>query len=460
VTLPIADFGGRYVARENADGTFSVLNVPIVGELAKGARKDYPDLEIDKAWLEAAHASLKAGEADGFLPPLNLHHHGTEKPVTHVGFVRPREVRRIKYRGHEMWALFADYDRVPREWADQIARGRLPYCSIEGPVKGPGDVKSLAMLTDEPPQFAFPIVTVGTVIPHMAADVVLPEPEGPWIRASSASPCFAFKFEGDGKDEEKAKGDDESESDESDDESDDEDENESEEESDGGIAECLALLRKLTAVLIPPEDAATASTDSTTGTRGPVGTQKTSGDQSGKETKFMATIDPKTEGKLAAMESEVASLKADKLAREKRDADAALATAAITALTAEGFSLSVEAKQRLGRVATFGKDALDEVVAVFKENASKDPPRTHAEAIGAGAPGSALATGDEAIVAKFSAAGPESGAVARKALREYRRQVAAGVHLSMTPERYVQRSIDRASVMAITSTADFDKDEE
>lgn len=392
--LAIADFGGRYIVRENADGTFSFLNVPIVGELAKGARPDYPELVIDKAWLDSAYAALKAGEADDFLPPLNLHHHNSPKPVEHIGFIRARGVRKISYRGKTIYALFADLDRVPLSWAQQIAKGRLPYCSIEGPVKGPGDVKSLAMLTDEPPQFGFPIITAGALIPHMTADVALPEPDGPWAVMSTTrgslfiEPIFAFAYESDGKDEKpkdkesdgdgKDKGEfgKKKDGEEEDEDDDGEDEGEaeamSEEDSEKienkavalGLAKMLDVLQRIEKALIPPKDAAGGTE---TGHRGPLDPAHMS------ETKTETTVlkDPEAAGQLAAMRSEIASLKAKDDARTAKDAAAARVTKAKGELA--GFHIDATMEEELAYFSALGDEPLAKYVASVKRNGTKDP---------------------------------------------------------------------------------------
>lgn len=451
--LPAANFGGRYSYTANADGTFNFHNLPIVGELAKGARPDYPELAIDREWLEQALAALSAAAKDEYLPPLNVNHHGQEKPVERIGFVRAREVRKIRYRGAEMYALFADLERVGLAAALEIAKGNLPYCSIEGPVKGPGDVKSLAMLTDKPPQFGFPIITAGLPLSAEGGE--------PWSLGASTYRVFSFAYEGD---EEKPKDEDGGTEPDADGVK-----NEAEEEAEikkggGGdavaktLAELLLHVRKLCAVLLPAEEDR-QNLDPETGTRGPVGTQK-SDEPDKKEQETNMAADQKTEAQLAALSSDLDALKKKDAEREAEATAANLAAEAVKSLEGEGFHLSAEAKASFGKYAKQGKATLDGFVADYKSFATKDPPRDLATALASGQKVAALGTEDETLVAKFAGADANAGEIARVAIRKYP-AYAASAPRPMTKERWIEMALanHKSGEFAMVSADEFEKDD-
>ncbi len=451
--LPLSTFGGRYVAQANDDGTFNFLGVPIVGELAKGARPDYPELAIDREWLDEALAAMNAGAADDYLPPLNVNHHNSAKSPERVGFVRGREVRKIRYRGSEMYALFADLERVPLGVATQIARGELPYCSIEGTIAGKPTIKALALLTDMPPQFGFPIITAGSVIGADDAPGAQP-----WSLAESTYRIFRFAYEGEGEEKPDEKTADEGATD--------------EEKSKGKVApdegkgdtaqvlgEILLHLRKLCAVLLPPEEER-QNLDPETGTRGPVGTKK-SDEPAEKKTPEESTMsDPKTDAALAALTDKVTAMTAKEAAREAEAAALALASAAETALKAEGYALGDATKTALMVAAREGEAKLGAFVAAVKEVGTKDPHRTLDAALASGQKVAALGTDDEALVAKFAGTDANAGEIGRKALRAYP-AYRAGAPRPMSKERWIEMSIagEKTGEFAFVSESEFEKDD-
>ena len=123
--------GGRYTAQENADGTWNVFDVAIMGEMPKETRGN--SFDVGRDWQEKAVAyhEMKYRE-DSYLPPLHVHHHSLFSDKTRgAGKFLLRRVAQKRYEGREMSTLFADLLQIPADVFDAIERGELPYRSIE-----------------------------------------------------------------------------------------------------------------------------------------------------------------------------------------------------------------------------------------------------------------------------------------------------------------------------------------
>jgi len=163
--------GGRYDARQNSDGTVDIFGVPIVGELRKGERRDLPEFEITEEWLKAALGQAQKRFSEGYLPPLHVHHHGDEFVAPRAGFFISRRVGDFVLNGNPIKTIFADFLRVPKTQAEMIMRGELPYCSVEVlNTEGTPEIDSLALLDSEPPQFRYPLITIGRLMRAKSSD--------------------------------------------------------------------------------------------------------------------------------------------------------------------------------------------------------------------------------------------------------------------------------------------------
>ncbi len=157
--------GGRYSAKTNADGTLDIFDVPIVSELDKGERADLPEFEITPKWLAAALKRATARAARGYLPPIHIHHHDDGPPKERAGFFRIKRVGDFDLAGKPVKTLFADLLRIPKAVAEKILSGELPYRSIEIlNVNSEPEVDSLALLDSQPPQFRYPLLSIGRMI--------------------------------------------------------------------------------------------------------------------------------------------------------------------------------------------------------------------------------------------------------------------------------------------------------
>lgn len=152
--------GGNYKWRDNGDGTFDLLDVPIVGEIPAGLKGN--KRAIDKPWLLAALERARDRlKQDSFLAPTHVLHHEFGTDTQPAGFVLPTKVGRHTYEGKSIWALFADLKRLPARVFEAIKNLTLPYRSIEVHKWEIPEVNSLALLDDEVPFFRFPLTSAG-----------------------------------------------------------------------------------------------------------------------------------------------------------------------------------------------------------------------------------------------------------------------------------------------------------
>lgn len=154
--LPVR--GGQYRTTRVSDVLTVVHGVPVFGELQPGDRKNRE--AVGKQWHMAALADHQLDLEGEYLPPLHVGHHDGVTTVERAGFFCLTDVRDVPYRGQPRSALHADLYVSP-EVAGRIAKGELPYCSVEiGPDWHKPEIYSIALLDHEPPQFKFPLITL------------------------------------------------------------------------------------------------------------------------------------------------------------------------------------------------------------------------------------------------------------------------------------------------------------
>lgn len=155
--------GGAYTAVRNPDGTYDVLDVPIMGPIPEGDHDNAVGLDAD--WMNRAVVRARQRLAnDTYLPLLHIRHHvrGGAGSVERGGYFLPRYVRSITYDGQVIPAMFADLKHVPAHVYERIRAGDLPYRSIEvNDLTAQPEVDSLALLPDEVPFFRLPLLTIG-----------------------------------------------------------------------------------------------------------------------------------------------------------------------------------------------------------------------------------------------------------------------------------------------------------
>lgn len=473
-----SSFGGRYSARDNGDGTFDILDVPIFGEVEKGAKGNAE--AIDAPWLAQALAKSRIRfEREGYMPPLHVHHHGdptTNGKPQRVGFFKLTRVGEVSEGGKAIACLFADLVRVPKHVVEAIARGEFPYRSAEIASVSEGEVASLALLDSDVPFFRFELLTIGRVIP--AADY-LPEhlggPHGVAYARVGRGAALCFKFAEDKMpDDEKPepKGDEKPE------------EKPAEEkpgekpaemkaakhaEPDGDeaplgtapaamawIKSALQAIARACGVNIdaqagnpgdpnPGEQPAPFRPDDDTKTeemKAKDGGDEPKSDEEmnmsnapAKTDAIKGTIDPETAGTITAMRAEIEALKAKNAEAEKAAALTARIAKARTELA--GIVLGDEDEKSLQFFAAQGDEPLAKFIGAVKRGSPQRPTGDVDSLIGTR---SNEVAGDEAIVSKFNAA-PADFTAAKDAIQRYRRLERLGHRPPMPADRFVAAAV-------------------
>lgn len=157
-----------FTATENADGTFTIKNVPVFVEHT--VRTPDGEVRIGSSWMDRAiMRSERRFKEDAYLAPLHVNHHGTGREVRRAGFFRPRSRQIMTFEGRELSVLFADLVAIQPDVFKEIESGRLPYRSVEihriNPADGEagGELDSCALMADEVPFFRLPILRVSKI---------------------------------------------------------------------------------------------------------------------------------------------------------------------------------------------------------------------------------------------------------------------------------------------------------
>lgn len=152
----------RYPAVRNDNGTFSIRNVPIFGELAEGERGNAKP--IDRKWMQSAIDQAKLRQGEGYKYRLHILHHDSSTKPQPAGEFNLTKVRPLTYEGRRMDVLHADFLNVPEHVFDAIQRGELLYRSVEiNNIKGVPEIDSVALLSTETPFFRLPVTDGETV---------------------------------------------------------------------------------------------------------------------------------------------------------------------------------------------------------------------------------------------------------------------------------------------------------
>lgn len=408
----VAENVPTYRAEQAPDGTFTVFDVPVFGEIEKYAHCGNP--EIDGEWLSGALARFAAREAEGYLPPLHIKHHGYGDATQPAGHFRLTRVGSLSYEGQQIQVLFADFTAVPEHVFARMQAGELPYRSVEVLDWDETEIHSVALLDDEVPFFRFPNLRIGDVA--LSADLgslrayALHDKRPSYLfrlaggftvstkKQTGAKPKAAFA-EGE-KPEDKPEGE------------------MSEGGGEGGADIDAIVSRVLESVMAAVEQKIAEAISKAAGSGGQMaaGTQAT--DHS---------------AQLAEMTGRIAALEHWKTEAAEKAAVEARFTAARSKLKA--FRLSQQDEQDLHRAAARGDEETDRLVGVFERSLTADPPATFAAAV-------ARATrsgGDEpAEVAKFAAGGTDAHAAARKHWRTWEQLKRAAPDFATPLQKYLE----------------------
>lgn len=431
--------GGKYTAVQNDDGsnTWNVLDVPIIGEIPKGGKKNLQ--AIDKAWLEGAVKKHQDRLKGGFRPPLHIEHHEPGVTTERAGEFIPQRVGKLKYQDRETHALFADLIRIPDQIFRRIEKGELPYLSVEIEKWDAGEIASLALMDDDSPYFRFPNVTIGTKI-HSFAEAATKVSEPMLVTALQATGTGGLilckmsagvRLNDDGSEKQYDTKDEKSEKDNSeegakpkpaDKSKDPATEVETEVEGDDTKAMFKQILKLLTVMVKGQSGVGALPTEPKDETT-PVEQENPMADP---KDKAAASVD--AEVKLATLAGEVDGLKAKVAKREHDDEVKLRADKAISTLAGHHLTKDIKEKILLYAGETAKPQLLDAYVESVKLNFPKDPPATFAQfdAGAAGVTGKANDPEAEKVLAKYANQPPEVIEKVRAALALHARSKRMG----------------------------------
>lgn len=144
---PSSDLGYRSV--RNADGTWTVKDVEVFASHERFGKK------FDRDWLEGTIARHQARRSEGYKPPLHIQHHGSGSEVELAGHFELTGVQAREYAGTETEVLLADFTDLPDPVYREMAKGRLPYRSVEILDVDTPEIDSIALLKHDVPYFRF-----------------------------------------------------------------------------------------------------------------------------------------------------------------------------------------------------------------------------------------------------------------------------------------------------------------
>lgn len=144
-----------YTATRNSKGHLVIEGVPIFVECKRG------DLNFDAKWLQQAVERARQSEAEGYLPPLHVRHHGdATAKVAPAGYFRIRGVRTLTFKGEPREAIIADLTVTDPGVDEAVLADRLPYRSVEILDTGKPSIDSLALLDHQVPYLELPMLMV------------------------------------------------------------------------------------------------------------------------------------------------------------------------------------------------------------------------------------------------------------------------------------------------------------
>ena len=433
--------GDAVPAIRHRDGSWTFQGVRVFAVVKKGANGG--SHEVDREWLEEAVARGKTRKlADGYEAPAHINH--TSRGATMgIGTFVPRSVEEIEYQGKMIPTMLVDL-KVKKPWiGDAIAKGDLPFRSVEIPEDGTPEVASLALFDDRVPFFRYGALSAESITDEAA------EPTAAFSFGAKARPLVAFSASGrtrtllfemkgekfEKKDEDPdEKGDDDGgddqgagedeggdgfppkETDENEDQGEGPPAAEKGSEGAGGLAKkvdaMLAWLQRIgekilggndpdNAPATPVEMEAKDETEETTVTTKPGNTKvELPADVVEKLKRFDALESKFTEFEARNAQSTAA-------AQAKATADG-IYEAAKKKLV--GVNLSTQDDTDLREFAALGQAHVDRAVRIFQSRTVRDGPETLEEALQQGGAG---ASGDPAEVAEFAAKGPRALETAR-----------------------------------------------
>lgn len=386
--------GGGYKAIDCCDGWVIVRDVPVFSVVPKGVKGAPEDIKED--WMSDA---VKFGQdlySKGKTAyPIHIGHNddlGLTQPE-YAGLFKPTRVGKALVEGKEQPAIFSDM-KLKKSVFERFSKGELPYVSPEVRNWAKHRISSLALLSSQPPHFAFPLQTVSDVA------------EDPYAQFSADLPreCKVAKFDG----MERVTFD-------------------PTEEKEEIKEEEITMADK------PKEDLQAGKPNAN-----PVDQENANKPAAAPLGTKMTMDDPALAAKFAAIEDRNALL--EKRLNERDAADKAKELAAKALEDLRGYQIGDRAKAQIQKFAAEGEAKLKEFVETLKEVTPKDSPRTFADA----ERGNVSPT--DPAVAKFAQMGPDKLEAATRFASEYRvlKNHPAGRGMQITEEQYVKFQMDSA----------------
>lgn len=195
-----------YRATRDENGALIVHGVPIFVECEKSVgRGDKAKVhQFDAEWIGEAVLKAQQQEAEGYLAPLHIRHHGDDG-VRAAGFFRVTGTSRIRFRGEDRLAVVADLVVTDEQAQREILQCRLPWRSVEILNVDKPSLDSLALLDHEVPFLRLPMLAVREVEGAVAGATVQrnPTPTVAAIFRRGRSAALLFQMDDDKKPDEK-----------------------------------------------------------------------------------------------------------------------------------------------------------------------------------------------------------------------------------------------------------------
>lgn len=195
--------GTETTAVQNADGSWNLLAVPILGAgpipqfNGKGERA--ADFDCTREWMqEAITVAAQKETVQRFMGRAFEDHHASPGSQPDAGYIRPQFIEDLPLEDAksgdvvETPVLHADLIAVPDEVYQRVKANRLPYRSIES-YPPSGFIHGLALMATRDPRFRLPMLTIATEIRSSATDEATPRAYEVLACASAERAVSVFK---------------------------------------------------------------------------------------------------------------------------------------------------------------------------------------------------------------------------------------------------------------------------
>ena len=149
-----------YIAEQNPDGTWDILDVPIFSETTLSTLEG-DGFHFSEEWMQAAvdwHQWKYS--ADGYREPLNERHDSDKRGKIPAGKILPTHVAPFHFEDRDQPTTFAHLQQIP-EWVyARIKSGEIEYLSVEcNDVRFPR-FAACALMADTSPHHKYPPIRI------------------------------------------------------------------------------------------------------------------------------------------------------------------------------------------------------------------------------------------------------------------------------------------------------------